>query len=274
MSIIFIGKSSLASSDLVMDLSKKARVFFSSRKKFTQRKSNFYFDLNSSKRDLFKKFKNKKISYLFIFASYVPLNERKSSWLNCYKTNILGIVNLIKNINFPIKKIIFISSCSVYGFSNSKFDENSFLKPESFYAISKLTQENILRVFCKIKKIKFLSYRLGYVYGKNMNSKRIVKKIFDRIRKKVKINIYNKNLNLNLIHTKDISNIILSTFKKVEGIFNITNKKKITINNFILTIFKKKKIFYLKNNYSSKKIIKKFPRINFIKLIDGINSLK
>lgn len=274
MNIIFIGRSSFASSDLVNDLNKKATVFFSSRKRYAKKKDNFYFDLNSKNKYLLNKFKKKKISYLFFFASYVPINEKKSSWVNCYKTNILGVINLIKNLNFSIKKIVFISSCSLYGSCNSLFNENTFLKPETSYSLSKFSQESIFRIFCQLNEIKFVAYRLGYVYGKNMNPKRLVKRIFDKLQNKKRIKIYNKKYNLNLIHTKDISNIILSTYKKAEGIFNLTNKYKITINNFLLAIYKSKKNVFLSNNFSSNKIIRKFPKIKFLKLKEGIQSLK
>jgi nucleoside-diphosphate-sugar epimerase len=274
MNIIFVGGSSFASSDLVNDLNKKATVFFSSRKRYPKKKDNFYFDLNSKNKYLLNKFRKKKISYLFFFASYVPFNEKKSSWVNCYKTNIFGVINLIKNITFPIKKIVFISSCSLYGSCNSLFNENTFLKPETPYSLSKFSQESIFRIFCQINEIKFVAYRLGYVYGKNMNPKRLVKRIFDKLQNKKKIKIYNREFNLNLIHTKDISNIILGTYKKAEGLFNLTNKYKITINNFILAIYKSKKNVFLSNNFSSNKIIRKFPKIKFLKLKEGIQSLR
>lgn len=274
MNIIFIGGSSFASSDLVNDLNKKATVFFSSRKRYPKKKDNFYFDLNSKNKHLLKRFKKKKISYLFFFASHVPFNEKKSSWVNCYKTNIFGAINLIKNINFPIKKIVFISSCSLYGSSSSSFNENSFLKPETPYSLSKFSQESIFRIFCQINKIKFVAYRLGYVYGKNMNPNRLVKRIFKKLQNKKKVKIYNRELNLNLIHTKDISNIILSTYKKAEGIFNLTNKFKITISNFLLAIYKSKKNVFSSNNFSSNKIRSKFPKIKFLKLQEGIKCLK
>jgi nucleoside-diphosphate-sugar epimerase len=274
MNIIFVGGSSFASSDLVNDLNKKATVFFSSRKRYVKKKYNFYFDLNSKNKYLLNKFRKKKISYLFFFASYVPFNEKKSSWVNCYKTNIFGVINLIKNITFPIKKIVFISSCSLYGSCNSLFNENTFLKPETPYSLSKFSQESIFRIFCQINEIKFVAYRLGYVYGKNMNPKRLVKRIFDKLQNKKKIKIYNREFNLNLIHTKDISNIILGTYKKAEGLFNLTNKYKITINNFILAIYKSKKNVFLSNNFSSNKIIRKFPKIKFLKLKEGIQSLR
>jgi UDP-glucose 4-epimerase len=81
--------------------------------------------LKSSKK-IFSKLKIKKIDYLFFFSSYVPKNERKSKWGNCRDVNILGLVNFIKQIKIPIKKIILSSSCSVYGENRFKYyNENT-----------------------------------------------------------------------------------------------------------------------------------------------------
>ena len=63
-------------------------------------------------------------------------------------------------------------------------------------------QEKILQVYCIKKNIDFLCYRLGYVFGAGMNNNRLVKKIVKSIKKGDKINLFNLNLNLNLIHSK------------------------------------------------------------------------
>ena len=56
--------------------------------------------------------------------------------------------------------------------------------------------------FIVLKNIDFLCYRLGYVFGAGMNNNRLVKKIVKSIKKGDKINLFNLNLNLNLIHSK------------------------------------------------------------------------
>ena len=170
MNIFFFGSTSFVSQDLIKKLDKKFDIYCTSRKN-SKKKNIYQFDLNRKNKDFYDKIKN--IDYLFFFASLVPIKESKSTWEDCRKTNVHGLINLLKNIKLPIKKIILASSCSLYGQKKSFFNEKSFLKPSSGYALSKLTQEKILKVFCLKNNIKFLAYRLGYVYGNNMNKKRI-----------------------------------------------------------------------------------------------------
>lgn len=268
MNIFFFGSSSFAAQDLVNDLDIKHNTYFFSRKKNKQVKKNhfFYFDLNKKKLRLSKSIKLKKIDYLFFFSSYVPIKEEESSWKQCKNTNVHGLINLLMNLKLPIKKIIFASSCSLYGHNKKINIEDSFLKPSSGYSLSKYMQENILRIYSQNNNISFLSYRLGYVYGKKMKKQRLVKKFLLNYKKK-KFKVYNKNLNLNLIHTKDISNLIVKTFEKAEGVFNLTSPVKTTIEYFYNTLLgKKNKIINKKNNYSSRKFFKKFPKLKIPKL--------
>jgi nucleoside-diphosphate-sugar epimerase len=272
MNIFFFGSTSFVSQDLMSDLDKKFNVYCTSRKK-TKKKNIYNFDLRKKNKDFYNNIK--KIDYLFFFASLVPIKESKSTWKDCRETNVYGLINLLKNIKLPIKKIILASSCSLYGSSKSLFNEKSFLKPSSGYALSKLLQEKILKVFCLKNNIKFLAFRLGYVYGNNMNKKRLVRRILLSHKENKKFNIYNKNLNLNLIHTKDISYLITKTFKHAEGIYNLTNYDNITIKNFNdILLGKKIKKNNRINNYSSKNFFNKFPNLKILKLEKRIKQFK
>lgn len=264
MNIFFFGHSSFAAQDLVKRFINNKKTFFFGRK--NKNFKNFtYFDLNNPIKTNFKKFKIKKIDYIFFFTSFVPLNEQKSKWNECKNANIVGLIKLLKNIKVPIKKVIFISSCSVYGDDRiKKYKEDSPLYPESNYSLSKFAQEQIFRVYCYSNNIKFLCFRLAYVFGKNMNKERLVKKIIINFKKKKRSNLFNKNLNLNLIHTKDVDQIIFDTFKKLEGVFNISYKYKITLGNYFNKVYFNKYIYNKNiNNFLNKKILKLYPK--FIK---------
>ena len=155
------------------------------------------------------------------------------------------------------------------------FDEKCFLDPSTGYSLSKFSQEHITRIFCNFNKIKFLSYRFGYVIGDNMKNERLVKRIWSKIKKKKYIYIYNKNKNLNLIHTKDISRMILGTFKKAEGIFNLTYPKKTTLQNFFSMARNNKVLkIYSNNNYSSNKFFHHFKKIKILKFKEVIKKFK
>ena len=264
MNIFFWGHSSFAAQELVKRFINNEKTIFFGRKNINFK--NFtYFDLNNPNKTNFKKFKIKKIDYIFFFSSFVPLKEQKSKWSECKNTNIFGLIKLLKIIKIPIKKIIFVSSCSIYGDDKIKtYQEDSPAYPATHYALSKFAQEQIFRVYCYCNNIKFLCFRLGYVFGKNMNKERLVKKIILNFNKNKKIKLFNKSLNLNLIHTKDIDIIIFDTFKKLEGVFNMSYKYKITLGDFFNKVYFNRYIYKKDvNNFLNKKLLKLYPK--FIK---------
>ena len=274
MNILFFGSSSFASQELTKSLDKNSKVFFFSRKK-NKKKNFFHFDLKSTNKSLFKKIKKKKIDYLFFFSSHVPLREHLSDWNDCKEINVIGLINLIENLKCKINKIILASSCSVYGKNKDVLNEKTFLKPDNPYALSKFAQENILRIYCQNNNIKFLCYRFGYVYGKNMNKNRLVKKIILNLQNNKKIKLFNKNLNLNLVHTEDIKNIIMKTFKSANGIYNLTNKNQTKLKIFYLIAKDKEvKIKKINNNYTPQKLFSDFPHLRMNSFKKSVKKFK
>ena len=155
MNIFYFGGTSFVSQYLIKDLSKKFNVVNFSRSNVKYCRS-YYLNLSKKpNRSLIKKFNTIKPDYIFIFSSFVPLNEVNSSWEDCKQINIIGFINLIKAIQFKPKKIILASSCSLYGPDLGNKNVNSFLIPSSGYSLSKFAQENILRIFCNINNISF-----------------------------------------------------------------------------------------------------------------------
>ena len=141
MKICIFGYSSFAAKDLTKDFNKKTYVIFFSRKKSV---GHNYFVLNKKNKNLKKKLSSK---YLVVFfSSYVPKNEYVNNWSKITNTNINGIVNFLLSLKKKPKKIIFISSCSVYGDSD-KFNDENYLKPLTPYSIYKLDKENRLLIF-------------------------------------------------------------------------------------------------------------------------------
>tara|TARA_Y100001958_G_C21196455_1_gene523717 strand:- start:231 stop:1064 length:834 start_codon:yes stop_codon:yes gene_type:complete len=266
MNIFFFGGTSFAAQNLLKELKLKNKIFSFSRRK--NNKNFLYFDLDKRNKRLFKNLKIKKIDYLFYFSSFVPFDEKNSEWEKCKNINIFGLINLLNDIKIPIKKIILASSCSIYGSEDKKiFYESSYLSPENFYSMSKFMQEKLLQVYCDTNEIDFLCYRIGYVFGSNMNKKRLVKKILLNHKERKKIKIYNKKMNLNLIHTKDISYLIHKTYRKAKGIFNLTNSKQVSLGAYYKFLTKKESITKNKmNNFSPKKIFKKFKNLKEINL--------
>lgn len=84
--------------------------------------------------------------------------------------NIIGTLNTIKLcINNNIPRLLFASSFVVYGdlqkSMNAAIMENSYCKPNSVYGNSKLSCENLLRVYAEPNGINWNSLRMFNVYG-------------------------------------------------------------------------------------------------------------
>ena len=142
------------------------------------------------------------------------------------------------------KRIVFISTCSVYGAQNGILDENSPVNPLSHYASSKLKCESLL------KNKNSIIFRLGTLFGISDNYSRIrmdlvvntlsAKAFFEK-----KMSVFGGDQYRPLLHVKDVARAIEVAIKSSKrGIFNLSykNMKIIDIANEIKKYFKKNKI--------------------------------
>ena len=142
------------------------------------------------------------------------------------------------------KRIVFISTCSVYGAQQGILDEKSAVNPLSHYASSKLKCEKIL------KDKNSIIFRLGTLFGVSDN--------YSRIRMDLVVNtlsakaFFEKNMSVfggeqyrPLLHVKDVARAIEVAIKsKKKGIYNLSykNMKIIDIAREIQKHFKNVKI--------------------------------
>ena len=145
----------------------------------------------------------------------VEINERSVKWL-C--DNYDG-------------RIIFISTCSVYGFNNKLLDEESELNPLSLYAWTKLNSEKHL------EGKNAIIFRLGTVYGlgdiySRLRMDLVVNILTAHALKQKIITVYGGEQYRPLIHVKDIALAIEKVLDQdITGVFNLhslnTSVKKI-----------------------------------------------
>lgn len=88
------------------------------------------------------------------------VNERLTLEINLAATRL--ITEVAKG--FGVKRLIFASTCSVYGASHMTLDENSIVNPLSSYAKTKLASENLILNFCS-DSIASTVLRFSTVYG-------------------------------------------------------------------------------------------------------------
>ena len=143
-------------------------------------------------------------------------------------------------------KIIFASTCSVYGASDKVLDESSPLTPLSLYAETKIEAEQILR--SAPYKEKHLIFRFATLFGQG---DRYARPRFDLV-----VNAFAKNAAVDeplrvfggerwrpFVHVKDIAEAILFAVKKdLSGLYNIgqSNRKIADIAKEVKSVVGKK----------------------------------
>lgn len=198
----------------------------------------------------------------------VEINERSVKWL-C--ENFDG-------------RIVFISTCSVYGFNEKLLDEESELNPLSLYAWTKLNSEKFL------DGKNAIIFRLGTVFGlgdiySRLRMDLVVNILTAQSQNFNKITVYGGDQHRPLIHVKDIALAIEKVFdKEITGVFNLhsTNITVIKIANILKNHFPDLIIettgvkFQDNRSYrvSSKKAQKKFNFQPIYSIDDGISEIK
>ncbi|MFA7083379.1 MAG: UDP-glucose 4-epimerase GalE [Arcobacteraceae bacterium] len=106
-------------------------------------------------------FKEYKIDIVFHFAAYSCVGESVLNPQKYYKNNVQNTLNLLDAmLENNVKKIIFSSTCAVYGVPKYlPLDENHSTNPINPYGKTKLIVENILEDYDKAYALKYVILR-------------------------------------------------------------------------------------------------------------------
>ncbi len=166
-----------------------------------------------------------------------------------FDINSESVKFLAKNFK---KKIIFFSTCSVYGEQDGLIDESAMLNPLSIYAKSKIKSEKYLQ------NSKAFIFRLGTLFGVGDDSSRIrmdlaVNTLTAKAFYEKKLTIFGGEQYRPLLHVKDAARAIVHVSKTNKfGVYDLGYK-----NYKILDLGREiRKIF--NNKVSIKKISMKF----------------
>ncbi len=123
-------------------------------------------------------------------------------------------------------KIIFMSTCSVYGVNNDLLDETSPVNPLSYYAESKLKAEQSVIA----RSDNHLVFRLGTLHGLGDKHSRIrldlvVNKLTKKAVYKEPLVVFGGGQWRPLLHVKDVSRAILFSIQNdIKGLYNVSHK--------------------------------------------------
>ena len=217
------------------------------RLKDLKKNKNFLFykiDISNEKK-LKKIFNNHKFEIIIHLAAQAGVRHALKDPESYLNSNIKGFLNLIDNLKTnSVKKFIFASSSSVYG-EGKKFPQSEEMKPKpiNIYSSTKLLNEEIIRDYSNISKIKFIGLRFFTIYGSHGRPDMFLFKLLKSIFKKNSfyLNNYGNHLR-DFTHVDDVKMIIKKLIdKKIKTkfqIFNVCSNNPISILKLISDVSK------------------------------------
>ena len=144
------------------------------------------------------------------------------------KTNVEGVKHLVDKVNKTgVNKLIFASTCSVYGNNSKVCEETSELNPLSHYAHTKIEAEKYIQENSK----QGIIFRFGTMYGLSPNMRYdlgVNRLVYDAI-KSHEFNIFGGLQYRPFLHPRDLAQFLLFIMDKdlskfYGGIFNLVSE--------------------------------------------------
>lgn len=198
------------------------------------------------KNKLFEIVKKNNIEYIIHLAAKTIVNKCVKNPSQALRTNIIGTVNVLEAARTikNIKGVIVASSDKAYGKTKKSYTENSELKGDHPYDVSKSSADLIAQAYFKTYNTPVVITRCGNVYGEGDGHKdRIIPGIIDAIvnNKILKIRS-NGKYKRDYIYVKDVAEayyFLLKNFEKAKGqAFNISSHENYSVIELINKIEK------------------------------------
>ena len=131
-------------------------------------------------------------------------------------SNVLGTQVVLNScIKNNIKKLIYISTCQVYGELKSEqespWTEQSFTNPRNAYSISKLSAEQLIKSASETDGLNYNILRTTNAYGAWQSKDRLIPKTIKCIMENKPIQVYGQGLEIrDWIFANDVSSAILT----------------------------------------------------------------
>jgi len=174
--VIVTGGSGFIGSHLIDELvgiSKKV-IVIDKVKPPTNRKNRKakYIKMNIQNPDIVEVFEKYQPDVTFHLAAHLHDRESAEMPVENAMDNIIGLLNVCQGVRKVGKgKIVFTSSCAVYGFHKElPISEANLPEPLTPYGITKLVGESYLKFYYKTCGIPYVAFRPGNIYGPRQDS--------------------------------------------------------------------------------------------------------
>lgn len=202
--------------------------------------------------------KKEKFDIVIHLAAVVSVVETINNPILSQSTNIKGTLNLLeanRQFNDNLKKFIFASSAAVYGNTELLPQEiESFIDPESPYAIEKYTAEQYTKIYNRLYNLPTTNLRFFNIYGPRQDPSSPYSGVLSIMQNKFSNNksftfFGDGEQTRDFVYVKDLVQAVSIVVNKKEAngrIFNLGNGKQVSL----LKIFKEFEMLYDKTiNY-------------------------
>lgn len=189
------------------------------------------------------------VDYVIHLAAIVSVQESMTDPYKTIETNVKGLINVLEAAAaHNVKKLIFASSCSIYGECPILPKTETLLPdPRSPYAISKLDGEYYCNLYKQTKNLNYTALRFFNVYGARQdpsNNYAAVIPIFlhnamQNTGQNKPITIYGDGTQTrDFVYVKDVVSAIdfAITNSNISGVFNVGSETSISILEVAKTI--------------------------------------
>ncbi|HLR81124.1 MAG TPA: NAD-dependent epimerase/dehydratase family protein [Bacillota bacterium] len=214
----------------------------SGHKQFVPPKAHLI-EMNINSLQMEEVFSKEKPDIVIHLAAQVDVNESLRDPIYDAEQNILGTVRLLHySRKYNVQKIIFSSSCAVYGETADYSITESFpLQPLSFYGLSKYASEKYIQLFNRLYQLPFTILRYANVYGPRQSTKGeggVISTFLKKILNREDVWIFGDGKQTrDFVYVKDVAQANVKAIQKGNGeIFNIGCNMKTSINELLETM--------------------------------------
>jgi len=131
-------------------------------------------------KDIYTLFKN--VDYVFHFAAKNCISDCQLNPVETVDINVNGTMNVFEAAKLnKVKKVIYAESSAMYEGSTIYPTPEYDVKPESFYALSKMCAMNLAEGYSRFSNLKFTALRYFCVYGPRQDYRRTIPPLFSSI---------------------------------------------------------------------------------------------
>lgn len=190
--------------------------------------------------DYLLKNKYHKITSIIHAGAFIPKKSGDSNNISQCNSNIYNTEKLL-NLELPqLKEIVFLSTVDVYKNSNDRINENSTIKPETLYGLSKYYCEKMIEKYCHKINIPYSILRVGHVYGPGEEQyQKLIPIVIKNVLKEKPVTLFGKGNDIRtFIYISDVvDSIIKSIENSANNVINVVGNNEISIGYLINKIY-------------------------------------